>query len=90
MVTSRRKIEQYRDADFAPLVPAETKRVKELYAQGVVRHIWHRDDGLGACFIMEAADLDTARAVVESLPVARAGLSQFTVLPLRPYRGFAG
>src|SRR5437879_11613333 len=45
MVTSRRRIEQYRDADFAPLIPAETKRIKELYAEGIVRHIWHRDDG---------------------------------------------
>jgi hypothetical protein len=53
-----------------------------------VRHIWHRDDGLGACFIMEAADLTTARTVIESLPIAAAGLAEFVVLPLRPYRGF--
>ena len=88
MVTSRRRIEQYRDADFAPLIPAETKRIKELYAEGIVRHIWQRDDGLGACFVLESADLATARTVVESLPVARAGLAEFIVLPLRPYRGF--
>ena len=88
MVTSRRRIEQYRDADFAPLIPAETKRIKELYAEGIVRHIWHRDDGLGACFIMEAADLATARTTIESLPIAAAGLAEFVVLPLRPYRGF--
>jgi hypothetical protein len=88
MVTSRRRIEQYRDADFAPLIPAETKRIKQLYAEGVVRHIWHRDDGLGACFVLEAADLASARAVVEDLPISRAGLSEFTVLALRPYRGF--
>ena len=88
MVTSRRRIEQYRDADFAPLIPAETKRIKELYAEGIVRHIWHRDDGLGACFLMEAADLTTARTTIESLPIAAAGLAEFVVLPLRPYRGF--
>ena len=88
MVTSRRKIEQYRDADFAPLIPVETKRIRQLYAEGVVRHIWHRADGLGACFIMEAADLAAARSVVEGLPIASAGLAEFTVLALHPYRGF--
>jgi uncharacterized protein YciI len=89
MVTSRRRIERYRDAEFAPLIPAETARIKQLYAEGVVRHIWHRDDGLGACFVMEAPDLAAARAVVEDLPISRAGLAEFTVLALRPYRGFS-
>jgi hypothetical protein len=37
---------------------------------------------------MEAADLSTARTVVENLPIARTGPAEFTVLPLRPYRGF--
>jgi muconolactone delta-isomerase len=88
MVTSRRRIEQYGDADFAPLIPGETARVKELYAEGVVRHIWLRADGLGACFIVEAEDLGSAREIVDDLPIARAGLSEFTVLALRPYGGF--
>jgi uncharacterized protein YciI len=89
MVTSRRRIEQYRDADFAPLIPGETARIKQLYADGVIRAIWHRGDGLGACFVLEAADLAAARAVVDDLPIARAGLAEFTVLALQPYRGFS-
>ena len=88
MVTSRRRIEQYGDADFAPLIPGETARVKELHAEGIVRHIWLRADGLGACFIVEARDLDSAREIVDGLPIARAGPSEFTVLALRPYGGF--
>jgi muconolactone delta-isomerase len=89
MVTSSRRIEQYRDADFAPVLPGETARIKQLYADGVVRQIWHRGDGLGACFVLEAADLDAAREIVEELPIARAGLAEFTVLALTPYRGFS-
>jgi hypothetical protein len=38
----------------------------------------------GACFLVEAPDL----ATVGALPMASAGLSEFTVLPLKPYRGF--
>lgn len=89
MVTSRRRIEQYRDADFAPLIPGETARIKQLYADGVVRQIWHREDGLGTCFVLEAADLASARAIVDDLPISRAGLAEFTVLALRPYGGFS-
>ena len=37
---------------------------------------------------MEAADPATAHTIIESLPIAAAGLAEFVVLPLRPYRGF--
>ncbi|HEX3781348.1 MAG TPA: hypothetical protein VHX38_16930 [Pseudonocardiaceae bacterium] len=88
MVTSRRRTEQYRDADFSRMVPAETLRVRQLYAEGVLQQIWHRADGLGACFVLEAKSLNAARGVVDSLPMAGAGLVEFTVLELKPYRGF--
>lgn len=88
MVTSRRRVEQYRDADFDRMVPAETLRVRQLYADGVLQQVWHRADGFGACFILEVGDLDTARNLVNSLPMAGAGLAEYTVLELKPYRGF--
>jgi hypothetical protein len=34
---------------------------------------WHRADGLGACFILEAPDLDTTRGLVNTLPMAVPG-----------------
>jgi muconolactone delta-isomerase len=88
MVLSRRRTEQYADADFDAVIPAETERVRQLYADGLVRQIWLRDDVPGACFLVEAPDEATAQATVDALPMATAGLSEFTVLPLKPYRGF--
>lgn len=88
MVLSRRRTEQFEEADFAEVLPAETDRVRRLYLDGVVRQIWLRDDLPSACFIVEAPDEAAAKSTVDALPMASSGLSEFTVIPLRPYRGF--
>jgi hypothetical protein len=88
MVLSRRRTEQFTDADFEQVIPTETDRVRTLYIDGVVRQIWLRGDLPGACFTVEAPDLDTAHATIETLPMAVSGLSEFTIIPLNPYRGF--
>lgn len=88
MVMSRRRTETYAESEFEKFIPEETDRVRGLYAEGVVRQIWLRDDLPGACFVIEADGHDAARAVVDALPMAASGLSEFTVIPLRPYRGF--
>ncbi|WP_295697258.1 hypothetical protein [Lapillicoccus sp.] len=87
LVLSRRRTESYVDADFDALIPAETQRVRELYAAGVVRQIWLRGDVPGAAFLVEADTEQEARGAVDALPMATSGLSEFTVLPLSPYRG---
>lgn len=89
MVLSRRRTEQFAEGDFEEVIPEETQRVRQLYADGVVRQIWLRDDDVpGACFVIEVPDLQEARRIIDALPMARSGLSEFTVIPLRPYRGF--
>ena len=88
MVMSRRRTESHAPEEFEAVIPAETARVRELYAAGVVRQIWLRDDLPGACFLVEADDLPGARSIVDGLPMATSGLSEFTVMPLSPYRGF--
>lgn len=88
MVLSRRLTEQFSGADFEKMIPAETDRVRALYAESVVRQIWLRADLAGACFLIEAPNLDAAQGIVQTLPMAASGLSEFTVIPLTPYRGF--
>lgn len=88
LVLSRRRTEHFAEADFEALIPHETQRIRTLYAQGVVRQIWLRTDQPGAAFILEADDPSSAQAVVDSLPMATHGLSEFTVTSLTPYRGF--
>lgn len=89
MVLSRRHTDLYPPERFEELIPAETRRIRSLYADQVVRSIWLRSDTAGACFLIEAADLDVAQSIVDSLPMAASGLSEFTIIPLTPYRGFA-
>jgi hypothetical protein len=88
LVLSRRRTERFADGEFDAVLPAETDMVRRLYADGVVRQIWLRDDVAGAGFIIEAADDASARGIVDTLPMAATGLSEFTLIPLRPYRGF--
>jgi len=87
MVLSSRHTEQYGEADFDAVIQAETQRIRQFYADGVVRQIWLRSDLPGACFLIEAPDEHTAQSTVSALPMARSGLSNFTVIPLRPYGG---
>jgi len=39
--------------------------------------------------MLECADADEARAVLDTLPLVQAGLIAFDVWPLVPYSGFA-
>ncbi|QNK80506.1 hypothetical protein H7F38_20405 [Nakamurella sp. PAMC28650] len=88
MVLSRRRTESFSAEDFEKIIPSETARVRQLYADGVVRQIWLRGDTAGACFVVEAVDPAAAQLTVDELPMARSGLSEFTIIPLTPYRGF--
>jgi len=88
MVLSQRRTEEFDEIDFERVLPDEMARARQLYADGVIRQIWSRDDRMGSCFLIEAPDTTAAVAIVDELPFARSRLSEFTVMPLRPYRGF--
>jgi len=92
MVLTRRRSEAFSDADYTPeRLAAETAAVRQLYAQGVVRQIWHRGDIGGACLLLEAESEAAARAALAGLPLFAAGMQEAVfVVPLNPYRGFAG
>ncbi|MDE2030553.1 MAG: hypothetical protein KGI97_08345 [Alphaproteobacteria bacterium] len=89
VVLTRRKTEQFGDAQFAPLLDAEAQRVRELYAEGVIRQIWARGDTAGACHLLEARDENEAREKLHTLPLHDAGMLELVALvPLKPYRAF--
>jgi muconolactone delta-isomerase len=79
----------YTDSDFAPFLEDEAQHARTLYMEGAVRQIWYRGDRRGACSILEADSADAARALIESLPLVRAGMLELeNLIPLLPYRGF--
>jgi hypothetical protein len=73
--------------DFAPHLDAEARRVWELQQEGVIREMYFRADRPDAVIVLECADLDAARAALDTLPLVREGLIAFSLIPLRPYPG---
>ena len=74
---------------FGSHLKAEAQRVWELYQAGTLREIYFRQDWPGAVQILECADADVARSALATLPLVRAGLITFEIIPLRPYPGLA-
>jgi hypothetical protein len=74
---------------FASQLRAEAERVWELHQAGVVRELYFRDDRDEAVLVLECGGLAEARAALASLPLVRAGLIDFELVPLRAYPGFA-
>ncbi len=88
MSISRRRTEAFPPEAFEALLDAEGLRVRELYAEGIVRTLWGRTDIAGAVMLLEAPDATTAQAALDSLPLAQRGMLEVQLVPLRAYRAF--
>jgi muconolactone delta-isomerase len=85
----RRRTETYSDEQFAPMLEPEAQAIRTLYAQGIVRNIWSREDALGAVVLLEADSLQSAREIVAELPLVQSRMAELQMMiPLRGYRGF--
>ena len=73
---------------FRPHLKAEAQRVWELYQNGTIRELYFRADRSEAVLILECADAGEAQQTLESLPLVKAGLITFDLIPLIPYPGF--
>jgi len=90
LAIARRRVEAFPEALISEQLPAEAERVRELYAAGIMRTIYSRGDVPGAVVLLEASDLAEAEAAMRSLPLHRSGMLEVEIVPLRPFRGFAG
>lgn len=86
---SRRRTDLFGPEEFDKRLEAEAQRVRELYGEGKVRNIWSREDIPGAVMLLEAGSLEEARSFVDSLPLARAGMLEVQLLPIKGYRAFS-
>lgn len=91
LTVSRRRTDEFPPEAFTPeLVAGEARRVKELYAAGIIRHIWKRGDKPGAAILWEVASETELIEVSSSLPLYKADLLEIVVrLPLEPYPAFS-
>jgi muconolactone delta-isomerase len=88
LTVSRRRSEQFSDAEFAARTEQEVAQARVLYAEGFFRQLWHRGDVAGACLLIEADSEEHVRERLNTLPLFKAGMLEFSIIPLRPYRGF--
>ena len=75
-------------AKIEKLLTQDVKRVWELISDGTIRCAYQRGDNPFAVLILECADLDAAKVVLDTIPFVKAGITQFdTVIPLKPFVG---
>ena len=78
-----------RDEQFTvELLEQEAKRAWELYLEGTIRELYFTQDQYEAVLILECENAEEAQRVLDSLPLVKANLIGFKLLPLVPYDGF--
>src|ERR1019366_3298297 len=68
---------------------AEARKAWELYQSGVLRELYFTADKDEAVLVLKCESADEARRQLSELPLMRAGLIDFQVIPLVAYPGFA-
>jgi len=66
------------------ILPQEVPHTLRLYLDGVIEQFWFRTDRPGVFFLMDVESVDQARATVEALPLAQAGVMTFELTPVGP------
>ena len=76
-------------ADFVPHLKDEARRIWELQQSGALREVYFTAERHTAVLVLECSDAEAARHLLDTLPLVRAGLISFDVIPLVPYDGYA-
>ena len=66
------------------VMPAEIRATVTLYLDGKIRQWYSRGDGKGVIFVVDAKTEDEARAIMETLPLAKEHLLDHQYIPVGP------
>jgi hypothetical protein len=66
------------------VIPAEIRATVKLYLDGKIHQWYSRGDGKGVVFLVEAQTEDEARAIMETLPIAKEQLIDTEYVPVGP------
>ncbi len=66
------------------VIPSEIRATVNLYLDGKIRQWYSRGDGKGAIFLVDAKTEDEARAIMETLPLAKEHLMDHEYIPVGP------
>jgi hypothetical protein len=66
------------------VMPSEIRATVKLYFDGKIRQWYSRGDGKGVVFLVDAKTEDEARAIMETLPLAKEQLIDTQYVPVGP------
>jgi len=66
------------------VIPAEIRATVKLYLEGKIRQWYSRGDCKGVIFLVDAQTEDQARAMIETLPLAKQQLMYHQYIPVGP------
>ncbi|HEV3483453.1 MAG TPA: hypothetical protein VGR97_14135 [Candidatus Acidoferrales bacterium] len=66
------------------VIPSEIRATVKLYLDGKIRQWYSRGDGKGVVFLVDAKTEDEARAIMETLPLAKEHLMDHQYIPVGP------
>ena len=66
------------------VIPAEIRATVKLYLDGKIHQWYSRGDGKGVIFLVNANSDDEARAIMETLPLAKDELIDHEYIPVGP------
>jgi hypothetical protein len=66
------------------VIPEEIRATVKLYLDGKIRQWYSRGDGKGVVFVIDAKTEEEARAIVETLPLAKEHLMDHQYIPVGP------
>ena len=65
-------------------IPAEIRATVKLYLDGKIQQWYSRGDGKGVIFVVDAKTENEARAIMETLPLAKDELIDHEYIPVGP------
>jgi len=73
-------------AQVRSILPSEVRETAKLYLAGKIDQWYSLQDRPGVVFIVNGDDLQVAHAMLEELPLGKAHLMSFQLLPLGPLK----
>ena len=82
--TAKQGITPQQIQQIVATMPAEIRATVKLYFDGKIRQWYSCGDGKGVVVVVEATTEDEARALMETLPLAKEQLMDYEYIPVGP------
>jgi hypothetical protein len=70
---------------YQPHIVAEVRHTWDTYKRGILRDIYFRQDRPGVALFLECSGKEEAQSLLSELPLVKAGLIEFEIIPLGPF-----